>query len=103
MANFYAGTYEARYISGYRFHSLDDLRNGGYTLSGTKTGMLGVHVEQNPSASVLCTNVEIVKGIKTTPTMQRYQRSICTFSPGVSTQLYSFTVYDSPATIICNH
>ena len=98
-----AGTYEARYISGYRFHSLDDLRNGGYTLSGTKTGMLGVHVEQNPSASVLCTNVEIVKGIKTTPTMQRYQRSICTFSPGVSTQLYSFTVYDSPATIICNH
>ncbi len=103
MANFYAGTYEARYISGYRFHSLDDLRNGGYTLSGTKTGMLGVHVEQNPSASVLCTNVEIVKGIKTTPTMQRYQRSICTFSPEVSTQSYPFTVYDSPATIICNH
>ena len=102
MTNVYAGTYEARYIPGYRLHSLDDLVNGGYILSGTIIGQLDVHLEQSPSATTRCTVSELVKGYKTTPTMQFYGRHHCSIFPNVFSFSQSFSVYEFPVNRICN-
>jgi hypothetical protein len=101
LANVNAGVYEARFVSGYKFHSMDALMNGIYAVSGTKSGELDVHVEQGTSSSILCTDGEMPKGQVTNPPMQVYARPVCPMFSGNYLGPYSFVVDEFPAEKPC--
>lgn len=103
MGNVYAGTYEVRYIPGYKFNSLDGLLTGVYAVSGSVTGLLGVHVEQNSATPLHCTNNETVKGQKTAPVMQDYIRPVCPIWLNYEQFPEVFTVNESSAEKQCEY
>lgn len=53
-------------------------------------------------ATTRCTVSELVKGYKTTPTMQIYGRHHCSIFPNVFSFSQSFSVYEFPVNRICN-
>lgn len=101
LGNVYAGTYEVRYIPGYKLHSLDNFLANGYVVSGTVAGETDIHTEVSTSAPIRCTDKELVTGLATAPVMQVYGRPLCPMEQTSIDVPIPFTVDEIPVTERC--